>query len=101
MIRLAALCGSFFAAASGIIAAEDAALPDWAQYGILGLVIIALVVTRQLVPGWVYAETKAEVIELRAENKELVQQVIDSNAQAIPALREAASAIDKALGSKE
>ena len=85
------------ASTAGLVAVEDAGLPDWAQYGILGLVIIALVVTRQLVPGWVYAETKAEVIELRAENKELVQQVIDTNAQAIPALREAASAIDKAL----
>lgn len=78
-----------------ILAAEEA-LPGWAQYGILGIIIIALVVTRQLVAGWVYAELKEELKEVKAENKRLVQTLIDNNAVTVPALSKSSEMLERA-----
>lgn len=78
------------------IAAEEA-LPGWAQYGILGLIIIALVVTKQLVPGWVHADTIAELKEVKAENKQLVQTIIDDKAVTGAALIKSSEMLERTL----
>jgi hypothetical protein len=56
----------------------DEQLPAWAQWGILGLIIISLVVTRQIVPGWTYDAlvkqrdaSEARCLELQNENNRL------------------------------
>lgn len=77
-----------------LLAAEEA-LPGWAQYGILGIIIIALVVTRQLVAGWVYAELKEELKEVKKENKRLVQTIIDNQAVTVPALIKSSELVEK------
>lgn len=71
-------------------------LPIWAQWGVLGLVIAGFV-TRQLVPGWLYTDTKAENTELRKENKELIELVLSTQRDAIPALQEATKAVNEAM----
>lgn len=71
-------------------------LPVWAQWGVLGLVIAGFV-TRQLVPGWLYADVKSENAELRKENKDLVDLVLETQRSAIPALQEATKAVNEAM----
>ena len=96
MIKLYLVFTFITSVIGGVLAAEEA-LPGWAQYGILGIVIIALVVTKQLVAGWVYAEVKEENEELKKENKELVKTIIENQAVFVPALAKATETIDKAM----
>jgi Tfp pilus assembly protein PilN len=83
--------------AQSLLAAGDSGnLPDWAEWGVLGLVILGFVL-RQLVPGWLYADVKVENQELRKENKEMVELVLSTQQSAIPALQEATKAVNEAM----
>lgn len=82
-----------------ILAAEQGSsgeIPLWAQYGILGLIIVGFI-TRQLVPGWMYSDLRTENESLKAENKDLVRQLLDVQKTALPALQSAASIMDDAM----
>lgn len=81
---------------SQIVAATSTDLPNWAQWGILGLIILGFVV-KQLVPGWLYADVKAENQQLREENKELVKLMFETQKATIPALQEAANAVNETM----
>jgi hypothetical protein len=76
--------------------AAESELPSWAQWGVLGLVVAGFV-ARQLVPGWLYSDVKAENQVLRQENKELVQLVLETQKSTIPALEEASKAVNEAM----
>lgn len=71
-------------------------LPVWVQWGVLG-VVIAGFVTRQLVPGWLYGDIKAENKELKDENRRLVTLVLDTQHETIPALGAAAKVTEDAM----
>lgn len=79
-----------------IFASTHDDLPPWANYGILGLVIVAII-TRQLVAGWQYADMKAERDRLQEDNKALVQQLLANQEATLPALKEATTAVSEAL----
>lgn len=76
--------------------AADAQLPAWAQWGVLGLIILGFV-TKQLVPGWLYADIKAENKELKAENTRLVALALDIQKATLPAIEASTSAVSEAL----
>lgn len=80
------------------LAVQEAAptLPPWASWGVLGLVIAGFV-TKQLVPGWLYADLKNENKELRVENARLVQLTLDTQKATLPAIESSTSAISEAL----
>ena len=82
----------------GVFLAQTAApeLPNWVNWGVLGLVILALV-TKQLVPGPIYKEAKDELRELKVENKELTKTVLETQGGVLPVLENATSAIREAL----
>lgn len=71
-------------------------IPAWAQYGILGLIIVGFL-TKQLVMGWLYQDVKAERDLLKTENKGLVQLVLDTQQATIPALQASTVAVNEAL----
>lgn len=83
---------------------EVSNFPGWAQAGAAGLVVIAIVYTKALVPGWTYQELKTannelkqELKEAKVENKDLTRQVIEGQAQVLPALQTATTAIQQAM----
>jgi hypothetical protein len=81
----------------GILAAEgDSGLPPWVNYGVLGLLIVAIIL-KQFVPGWLYVDVKKENEELRAENRRLVDLNLQTQASTGPALVAATSAIQDIL----
>lgn len=83
----------------GVIAQEatDAVeLPNWASWGVLGLVILGFV-TKQLVPGWLYGDIKAENKELKAENNRLVNLALDTQKATLPAIEASTLAVGEAL----
>lgn len=71
--------------------------PPWAQYGVLGIVIIGLVITRTIVPGWIYAEKASELVETRAEVKALTQQMVENQQITLPALQTATQVVQQAM----
>lgn len=75
-----------------VIYAEDP-LPGWANYSILGVIIIALI-TKQLVVGWQYSDVKNENVELRAEIKSLHEKQIDVYTKEVGALQAATDALN-------
>lgn len=79
----------------GVIAVEEV-LPSWAQAGILGLIILAFV-TKQLVPGYLYQDAKAELKEQRMENARLVQVMLDNQSATLPALQASTQAVNEAM----
>jgi hypothetical protein len=95
MLKLAVL--GVFGIPIGVIAQETApALPPWASWGVLGLVI-AGIITRQLVPGWSYNDLKVENKELKADNTRLVNLVLDTQKSTIPAIEASTSAVADAI----
>lgn len=94
----------------GILAQEATGegLPDWANYGILGLLIVGLVFSRALVPGNTHreivaklelqlVEAKTETKEARAEIKTLTTQMLETQAPALQALQAATQVMDQAI----
>lgn len=91
----------------GVFAAE----PDWsylAQFGVLGLVVIALLGTKHLVPGWTYRECReqvsmlqAEVAALRADTKiaadKLTSEVVPALIRATDMGNKQADALERAV----
>jgi hypothetical protein len=84
----------------GVVVFSDdttqAPIPAWAQYGILGLIIIGFL-TKQLVMGWLYQDIKAERDLLKTENNRLVQLVLDTQQATLPALQASTVAVGAAL----
>lgn len=78
------------------VAEETPVLPAWAQWGILGLVILAMI-TKQLVPGWLYQDKVAEAKLLKDENARLVQLALDTQQATLPAMQASTAAVDKAM----
>lgn len=83
---------AFFAFA---YASQTDLLPPWAQYGILGFIIIGFL-TRQIVPGWHYRDREEEVKLLRAENSRLIDLILETQAKTLPALQEGTKALQEA-----
>jgi hypothetical protein len=79
-----------------VLADETPVLPPWAQWGILGAVILAMI-TKQLVPGWLYQDKLAELKLLKEENTRLVQLALDTQKATLPAMEASTSAVDKAM----
>lgn len=71
-------------------------IPNWVEYGVLGLIILGLV-SKQLIPGWLYNDVKSENRELKAENRKLVELVLETQSKTLPALQEGTSAVRQAL----
>jgi hypothetical protein len=82
--------------ADGTASGGGGDLPPWLQWGVLGLVITGFV-TKLLVPGWMYGDVRSENQDLKAENKRLVQLVLDTQHETIPALGAAAKATEEAM----
>lgn len=72
-------------------------LPSWLEWGVLGIVVVAIVLTKQLVPGWIYAELKEENKELKIENKELVDRLLSLSETALPAIKESNTVVAEAM----
>jgi hypothetical protein len=96
MLKLALLAAAGFPI--GLIAQEatQVELPPWASWGVLGLVILGFV-TKQLVPGWLYADIKVENKEVKAENIRLVQLALDTQKATLPAIEASTAAVSEAL----
>jgi len=82
---------------AAMIAQAEIDLPSWVEWGVLGLVIVAIVMTKQLVPGWIYAELKEENAELKEENKELVTKLLELSETALPAIKESNTVVAEAM----
>jgi hypothetical protein len=88
---------ALFSIPAGVLAQETApALPPWASWGVLGLVI-AGIITRQLVPGWSYNDLKTENKDLKAENNRLVSLALETQKATLPAIEASTIAVAEAL----
>jgi hypothetical protein len=88
--------GWVIAQASGGGGGSNGDLPNWVQWGVLGLVILGFI-TKQLVPGWLYSDIKAENKELKAENIRLVQLALDTQTKTLPAIEAATRVVEDAM----
>lgn len=87
-----------FGVPMGVLAEETVpALPPWATWGVLGLVIAGFV-TRQLVPGWLWSDQREEIKELKAENTRLVNLALETQKATLPAIQASTAAVTEALG---
>lgn len=96
MIKLAAVASLLgITVPMGVFAAagEDG-LPPWVNYGVLGLLVLSIAL-KQFVPGWLYADVKNENIELRAENRRLVDLNLETQSAVGPALASATKLIEE------
>lgn len=82
--------GGFF------IAAEGQGLPSWAQVLIAMGVAFGLI-TKQLVPGWIYTDTKSRLEATEQDLKEAHQKMIDIYQSEAPALKAAQEATAEAM----
>lgn len=81
----------------GLLAEETVpALPPWATWGVLGLVIAGFV-TRQLVPGWLWSDQREEIKDLKAENTRLVNLALETQKATLPAIEASTAAVTEAL----
>lgn len=71
-------------------------LPPWANYGLLGALIVAIL-TRQFVPGWVHRDVVLERDALKQELGRMVDKVLTVSESAVPALRESTSVVNQAI----
>jgi hypothetical protein len=76
--------------------AAEGPLPDWAQYGLPGLVIIAFL-TKQMVPGWLYQAKVKENEALQAEVKRLGDQNFQMGKETAVALQQSSAALSAAI----
>jgi hypothetical protein len=83
---------------AGVLAqtSEAPSLPPWATWGVLGLVITGFV-TKQLVPGWLYADIKTENKEQKVEINRLVDLALETQKATLPAIQASTSAVGEAL----
>lgn len=96
MLKLVALF-AFVGVPIGVLAEETVpALPPWATWGVLGMVI-AGILTRQLVPGWSYRDQQEEIKALKADNSRLVNLALDTQRATLPAIEASTSAVTEAL----
>jgi len=91
------LLASAVTGAASVLAEAGDSMPPWAQWGVLGAVIVGLLITKTIVPGWIYQDTRAELIAAKADIKTLSQQLIDSQQVALPALQTSSQVIADAL----
>jgi len=88
---------AFFAVgAVGVIAYEEGGLPPWAQV-LAGLVILAGMATKQLVPGWVYNELRDRLEKAEARVTELTDKNLSTQETVLPALKESSLAVKEAM----
>lgn len=78
-----------------LFANANPTLPDWAQYGLLGLVLVGIV-TKQIVPGWAYRDAEARVAKLEEDREELVELILAQQEKILPALVEGTHALREA-----
>lgn len=71
--------------------AKTGVLPGWAEAGIAGLVVVGFI-TKQLVAGWQYSDRTNELKESRTNEARLVQQVLDTQRDVLPALQASTTA---------
>lgn len=77
-------------------AQSAAELPNWATWGILGIVILGFI-TKQIVPGWFYSDAKQQIEDLRQENARLVELVLKTQSDTLPAITASTAAVAEAL----
>lgn len=84
--------------AGGVIfaAGEGDGLPAWAQVVIVIGIAFGLI-TKQLVPGWIYTDMKNRLDATEAEVKDAHQKLIDVYATEAPALKEAQRVVADAM----
>jgi hypothetical protein len=88
---------SLFGVSFGLLAQEAVpTLPPWASWGVIGTVF-GLLMTKQLVLGWVYSDVKTEIKELKAENARLVNLALETQKATLPAIEASTSAVTEAL----
>lgn len=87
--------GAFAGVFSLVMLAQTTEIPAWAQYGILGFIILGFL-TQQIVPGWHYKRQEQELQQLKQENTKLVKLILDTQAQTLPALQEGTIALREA-----
>lgn len=70
------------------------------QYGPLGLVVVAIVWRKWLVPGWSLEQAEAESARLRAELASVRQAAEDRDARAFAALEQAIKELADTAGTQ-
>lgn len=79
-----------------IFAAETDGLPAWAQV-LLGIALFIGVITKQLVPGWMYQDLKAENQQLRQDVKDGVKRELETQPKVIAAMEAHSKTLDDAM----
>lgn len=96
MLNLQALGWEQVGTIAYLFAAESDGLPGWAQVCI-ALGVALSIATKQLVPGWVYEDLKARVIQLEKDKSELITSQLTTLPAATAALSASAEANQKSL----
>jgi hypothetical protein len=73
--------------------AAQGEIPEWANYGILGLFVAGMLATKQVVAGWVYQDLRRENEELKGEVRRVTDLLFEMGAKAIPALNASTEAV--------
>lgn len=79
-----------------VLAEDPSGLPGWAQV-VLALAILVGLVTKQLVPGWVYSDLREENQALKKERSELIRSALETQPKTISALEASGRVVDEAM----
>lgn len=79
-----------------IVGADTTGLPTWAQ-ALIVLAAFVGVMAKAIVPGWLYTDSVKKVETLEAENKRLVQLLLDNQPKAISAMEASSRVVEDAM----